>query len=538
MKTFPRFIAARGPRSRHEFFRHEIAPTESFFGRWSRFCWQTALSGAEATEMLAPFNAKAPILCPELGTQRWAPNSHLLWDKPSAHRSLSKHLGLNEDDLDCCTGTSVGDRQLFRRAFAPHLRWCRECMGAGFHSMVLQHRAVTACPLHGGQLLEACPGCGFLVEPSYWSVARQPFGCDQCGFICLFEGVRPKPSAELTTLGAMLIDRAHDLGLSLEPRRTFAVRSTRGAAVSTIAPLAARTVARSCVWPLGRDPRWPKFRTSHALLPDWQAAGGTPAAMHDAVRDCLSWLEHVCARPEDSHALRYLSFHEMAGDRHPVMRPVSLAAVALHKTVVRYGSGRLLSSEPSRAAGAKVYADVVWSGSQIASPLPESPLGNALLLRAEMLAYFAVSLLEASRIDYIRPSFWEMNGDNGRLAAVDWVVEEGGRGHELYFRPRATTQFVARLFRRYGHRTIEAWPDLVQVGASRGMFLSLRPGTFDAWFHEMRYRRPSSTPRWKEQAETSATKPGLAWEEASRKPSPAPTCAVPQDLGAASDSPV
>ena len=72
--------------------------------------------------------------------------------------------------------TSGGD--LTQRQYAPFLRYCPKCIEVGFHTALTQLRQVKACPIHGIELLEACPTCG---EPVLYCLTTanisRPFAC-------------------------------------------------------------------------------------------------------------------------------------------------------------------------------------------------------------------------------------------------------------------------------------------------------------------------------------------------------------------------
>lgn len=468
MKPFPKFVKARHHLHHFAYFNHQVVPTESLLGRWSRFCLKQCLSASEAVTTLAPFDAKAWVLRQEVGIPSLV-RDRAMANWANGQRRVAEVLGLSSVDLACSTGGILGCSSLCARSFVPQLRWCPACFAKGFHSVVFQHRAMATCPFHGDALVDACPRCGHEHRPTYCSVARQPFGCPGCQEIWLPPGRRPGLPMDAPVIGPMLEDRARELGITDRPQRTFVARSTCETP-SRMTRSACRTSARCLVWPLGISWHWPKFQTSTALLNDWEVEtrlGIRGADQVAAVRDCLSWLEHACGLPDESRAIRRP--RSMAPS---INSPISVAAVALHLTMVKYTKQRLKEDSPipTVASIERVYDDVVWTGYQASSAVIESPTGNALIARAEILTYFSLALLNATRLACVGPHGWGVNADQRNVSATNWVVEPGSGGHLLHFRPRASTQSVKRLLHRYRNHKVKAWPDHDPIGSVRHWF--------------------------------------------------------------------
>lgn len=467
MKPFPKFVKAQNRHQHFTKFRNEVAPTESLLGRWSRFCLQQCLSVPETVTMLAPFDAKAWVLRPEVGISNIARDRAMLnW--ANGQRRVAEVLGLSSVDVACATGGILGGRTLCTRSFVSRLRWCPDCFAIGFHSIVFQHRAMARCPFHGQTLVDACPKCGHAHEPTYCGVARLPFGCPGCEEIWLPPGTRPGVPLDVP-LGPMLEDRARELGISDRPQRVFVARSTVDAPVRDT-PSTSRSSARSLVWPLGISSYWPRFQTSTTSLNDWEVEtrlGIRGADQIAAVRDCLSWLEHSCGRPNESRDVRH-----PGGTASFSSAQISVATVALHLTMAKYAKQRLKQDSPIPTAASvdRAYDDVVWTGYQASSPVIESPSGNALITRAEILTYFSLALIRAARLATVHPHLWSVNADDLNVSAVSWVVEPVRGGHLLHFRPRATAQSVRRLLHRYLHQKVKAWPDPAPIGCARHWF--------------------------------------------------------------------
>ena len=61
-----------------------------------------------------------------------------------------------------------------------HLRFCRECMLAGYHSVLFQSLAIVSCPVHEERLCESCPHCAQLIVPTLRHTRNDPFHCPHC----------------------------------------------------------------------------------------------------------------------------------------------------------------------------------------------------------------------------------------------------------------------------------------------------------------------------------------------------------------------
>jgi hypothetical protein len=68
-----------------------------------------------------------------------------------------------------------------RGALCASFRYCRQCLGRGYHSLVHQFERVSHCPIHGQPLERRCRWCG--CRAAYRLHARlleTPYRCAQC----------------------------------------------------------------------------------------------------------------------------------------------------------------------------------------------------------------------------------------------------------------------------------------------------------------------------------------------------------------------
>lgn len=90
------------------------------------------------------------------------------------------------------------DTPLLRDLAFPHLRYCRECLSGGFHSILFQFPLFACCPEHGMPLKDTCE-CGAFMPHKWPSAVGRAFKCEPCGRIlwrARQEPFRPNPADE------------------------------------------------------------------------------------------------------------------------------------------------------------------------------------------------------------------------------------------------------------------------------------------------------------------------------------------------------
>lgn len=88
--------------------------------------------------------------------------------------------------LSALEAEAFGPEHLLNRMSLPHLhvvcrdavRYCPECLRAGYHSEIFQLRAVHNCPEHGVALREGCPNCRGWIVPD--ARTRGALTCAHC----------------------------------------------------------------------------------------------------------------------------------------------------------------------------------------------------------------------------------------------------------------------------------------------------------------------------------------------------------------------
>ena len=191
------------------------------------------------------------------------------------------------------------------------------------------------------------------------------------------------------------------------------------------------------------------------MLFDWSPEpggawpGGGPLSSHDATA-CLQMLIDACAQAghaSDSVMLKSKLTMSPRGLR--INDNASIVSVALHLTLCTYGRHAPEAQIGLGLGGScGYYSDIVWNGLQVGRRLLNSDSGNAQLLVAEILAWFAACIVEVARMKNLEEIDW--GGELGKtLFLPSWVVTRSGKHHVLRARERSSERKMARLLRRY-----------------------------------------------------------------------------------------
>ncbi len=444
----------------------ELAKTESMYGRWSRHCLEHMPDLEELKRAFAPYSPSRSILTLPQNT---APSlvqaafEHTDSAQPSSHDRVAEILQISSECLYTASSLRLASPAARQAALSGCLRACWQCMKLGFHSVLFQHYALRRCPLHGVELTTRCPSCQAQCWPTFAEVATSPFSCKKCSELWL-RTVRPAHGDEyLVLVGAMLEDRMRDLSHVDVPGKgeQFVNQADATPLIAPPGPNAAeshgRHVARWTAWPEVPSPRWATFPETRQTLIDWHEPregcwpDGGPLTVQAATA-CLRTLSRLCC--VECHTSDSLKLRERLGLRSSGLRMndrASIVSVALHQTICAYGMcSRLDRAESSdaRAARDSVYADVEWNGLQRGHRLVHSDAGNAQLIRAEILGWFAACVIDASTLQYLRNVDW-MTDLPKTLFLPAWIVMGAHPHYVLRLRERATELTVRRLVRRY-----------------------------------------------------------------------------------------
>jgi len=146
-------------------------PYESLFCRLWKYAWANSANAAEITRSLLKM-APSSLSTPQ-------PRELLYCEWVSSDRA-----GLLARE-DRCVGIAAefGEDWMWRLGYdLLNLRYCRDCLAEGFHTLLFHIAALKACPLHGIPLTHSCTNCG---KPSpalsLWTPSfKHPFYCNAC----------------------------------------------------------------------------------------------------------------------------------------------------------------------------------------------------------------------------------------------------------------------------------------------------------------------------------------------------------------------
>lgn len=463
---------------------HPAHPTnewvqESLFARLSR---QAMFRPAAISEVVRTMRLAWGIRNPLLSYAVTSSPQQLL-----AMQSLMSLLRCEEvSDLRRITGADLVPREeqyapqgmQKHRVLATSLRYCRECMALGFHTMLFQHWAVSRCPLHASPLLDACWKCGESVAPTIRRVIALPYCCERCDQLWL-KTVPPDDALEqLRRVGKIVMDWRRDLAVPSEARQSRVLTDGLGfpaCAHPRDAPFV-RLMHRATAWPTFQSYRWQRFREAHCAIdepftPD-QRKDGRPEAMDVGPKptQVLNWLVSVCQAPREHSAELVSNSWIRIQVITPIFHDIALSAkaVALHLTITKYGQQwRAPSGERHFPSGFEPYTGTIWNGLH-APTVPRSyGAASGELIAYEILGFFALTLLLCAGL---KP----MNGHESssstafedRSFCPTWRVSHEGRSEWIMrSRPRATAALVLRLLKRYEHRKLRT---LVTCSAPQG----------------------------------------------------------------------
>jgi hypothetical protein len=444
-------------------FDTDLAATESLFGRWSRFCLQNIMDDQELTALFAPASPNALILTTVVPESKWrlgAAEENVGQQPLSARAKAASMLGYSNESLRAASSLSLCSPRSQAVAMSDALRACWQCMSLGFHSILFQHFALRCCPLHGGPLSTGCPHCGANCTPTFRSVSGQAFSCPQCGQLWLRTSKPAYGDQHLKLVGAMLEDRIKDI-FQLAVSSDDALVDQADARSLLKTPRDAhsachgRHVARWTTWPTLPLARWPRFPESRHVLFDWSTqpggawpAGG-PLSAHDATA-CLRSLITTCVRTGHvGDAVMLHSKLSMSPRGLRINANASVVAVALHLTVCTYGKHAPESVMQRPGPHRDPYYDgVVWNGFQIGRRLFNSDAGNAQLLVAEIMGWFAACIVEVAKMRDLQRVDW--GGELRKtLFLPAWLVTRSGLHYVLRVRERTSERKIERLLRRY-----------------------------------------------------------------------------------------
>lgn len=154
-----------------------VLPYESLWSLWSKFALLNLAAAQDTWRLFRSELAPSVLAASYRDLRRLSPYAY--WNAPR----IANAMRLRDNDLSLATVEPflgpVG-AVACGAVTADHLRYCPECIRAGYHSACLQVRWVAQCPIHGQPLLDACPRCGSSLPYTFDAVHAAAYGCP-CG---------------------------------------------------------------------------------------------------------------------------------------------------------------------------------------------------------------------------------------------------------------------------------------------------------------------------------------------------------------------
>lgn len=376
---------------------------------------------------------------------------------------IVKAIGVSKVQLRRLQGSDIsGAIEHMPKLLHRSLRYCKQCLAMGYHSIVGQHIAIARCPLHNSSLTDACPDCGRPIAPTFGSVLVNPFECPVCG-------------APLSSTVAGMADQQHARWVD---QMMGARRGLLAAGVDVVhqnrrltdlpthlwspsKPSASRHFQRVSVWAMPRDPQWISFREQlHRIgavhergLFLWERIDTLEVAAHKT----LDWLMQACWCHEKA-TMRLLG----RLGRYPrglrLNARTSLISVALYKLAAAYDmlpEMRLLY-EVRGLTGTSSLPSLfsVKHAMRYGDGLPEHPELDARLLQLEMLSLFAKLLVRQRAESYLDEVSW-LDFPHPVEFAPSWRIESCRGGLVARVRFRVAEDEVERLIKR-------VWSDVLR----------------------------------------------------------------------------
>jgi len=392
---------------------------------------------ARAVHMNPALSGGLPNLC-DLTTR----NSEPLRRMKGQGSFLVRHLLEREIDIDHRMGRDVNVGSGRDLPMLDVLRYCPECLRLGYHSTMFQYLGLARCPEHKCLLQVRCAACANKVVPTLQNTASDPFACPTCkkSFVS---------SVAVEREGGALKALDHTLGGMRSWQSKPAEFKPPSRHLTVLAPAEAAKAARrfTCwhgmhLWGRFREERCLEARIPSSEEIDGAAIeAGTGAALNALRRLCQDCWEFV----GQAEALRWRVGTADSGVRMEGRASAIAAALCKTSYVLRADVG-LLNPDSSLYRTAAKH--------RLASHINEditkvSPAGFARLRELEVLALFAVHLVEAAKARYLKDFSWMRKSLEGSFIAT-WCRQHDADGTLfLRIRPRIDEAGVARLIRRY-----------------------------------------------------------------------------------------
>ena len=386
--------------------------------------------------------------------QHWIHNASV-FHLPESPR-LRQALGCSPSQWSVASGAAYLAGSPAKLLLAPDLRYCPECLAAGWHCAMFQHIAGRCCPLHRAPLRQGCPQCEKPINLEPVSIATHQNFCPHCSFpFAPMDALRARrelgPDDEHGVFGRLAAALKAESKAELAPFRSDLTAHELLAADRTT--LVACAAHRS--WPAGVTPgvRWFAATTrviaANEPLPIERVnelAYAARVAAFENIQACLK----ASGNTLDVPAAPY--FMASSRSRAPISTPMDTCSAAFARTAVALGmQEEVLPGARPVSARSPLYNE--WL-----------PMYEELVQRvAECQVYslYVLNLVDLRRCRQTLDVAWNWRPHPASFSPP-WRLRRQGREVVFEMRQRVSEQLLQRFLRRYAHCRLHS----VGVGVS------------------------------------------------------------------------
>lgn len=473
-------------------FKTEVAPTESLFGRWTRYCARLQVGGKEAAAWLRdgpPDPSTSPAWI-EVLAKLWKHDLCIQMGRRQDLLHAAALMSLSSDEFAAATLFDLSPTDVHKKNVAREpLRACWRCMRLAFHSAIFQHPALARCALHRCLLTSECPSCSEALWLDLRAAAASPFACRKCGALWPKSVMTAQDESERVLAGTLLDRHRQEIAplaysgfehTKMWTANAHPVQRCLREEMSVPAQIS-RSIARWCAWPLDSGQAWGAMRYECCQIEDWDPKGVSrkereglmPRTMQAATASLHRLFELCMSSRLDMALLRLVAGLRPRGMVLPDC--ASPIALALHLTMQAYAAQ--LPGAETKSTEESPYGDVVWNGRSFDRGIPESDQATSILLPFEIAGYFAWCLLRTRNAGWATQARWSAPEPAAAYLPA-WIVKSSSNGKALQFRARTSHERLPRLIRRFsaaipltlsprGYSTDalrEAWKSLRECG--------------------------------------------------------------------------
>jgi len=472
-----------------------LCASESLFSRLTRWSAEHQVNQSEMCRLLSVHSLEIPLLGPSTGLSCFASSAtkplnvaQLLLaggEHPEMRKSrpvlqkLKVLLGMGSEALMNATGV-LDWRSAAVFTSTTELRFCRECLKLGFHSLYFQYPGAMVCPYHQCRLERVCSSCAKTSSPTIRSVIESPMACLHCGYswVMLNSSLRDeKRKLILSSIGPMIDNRMKEIAplprtLFGQHRAWWWPTTWSPASQASARPVQVRR------WTLWND-SMTRCRTFHEqqvpleVSKDPPICGDTDLSPKygrgvrceptcspvskvtvDRADETLRWLSELCSSYTNS-SLRIRGQMGMRPEGRCMNEPVYAVSVALFQTMITFGVQRSDACflEKYERDWPHVYHDIRWNHLQFSREGTSQSAVDTSLIESEILSWFALALVRTAQVRYTLEIVWPWHLNPWQFAPPHKLVRDGTQWMVCY-RSRATRHSIKRLIHRYAHRVL------------------------------------------------------------------------------------